>query len=161
MLTQCCFVAQGITRQASQLASSAMRGLQVPKNPARQFHRDTTFLIKYMSLGYNICVQGNVWQNTTFKVTTSAKNNSPCFLVAEFLGNNLPQLEPQAVSYFLRQVRMWATAEYFDVRHFVAIQGVFQLKGAAAASCCRVWGGEESETTTGNESTVDELRLAS
>lgn len=65
MLTQCRFVAQGITSQASQLASSAIRGLQVPKNPARQFHRDTTFLIKYMSLGYNIYVQGSYASDNT------------------------------------------------------------------------------------------------
>lgn len=55
-------------------------------------------------------------------------------MVAKFLGNNLPQLETQAVSYFLRQVRMRATAEYFDIRHFVAVQGVVQSERAAVES---------------------------
>lgn len=72
-------------------------------------------------------------------------NNSPCFLVAKFLRNNLAQLETQAVCYFLRQVRMRATAEYFDIRHFVAVQGVVQSERAAAASGCRVWKTEKSQ----------------
>lgn len=53
-------------------------------------------------------------------------DNSPCFLVAKFLRDHLRQLETQAVSYFLGQVRMRTTAEYFDIGHFVAVQVVVQ-----------------------------------
>lgn len=80
-------------------------------------------------------------------------------MVAKFLRNNLPQLETQAVCYFLRQVRMWATAEYFDIRHFVAVKGVVQSE--QAASSYRVRGIEGSKTTTGNWSTVDVQLLSS
>lgn len=56
--------------------------------------------------------------------------HSPCFLVAKFLRNNLRQLQTQTVGYFLGQVRVRAAAEYFDVGHFVAVQGAVPSKGA-------------------------------
>lgn len=60
----------------------------------------------------------------------AAANNSPRLLVAEFLRHNLPQLETQTVCYFLGQVGMRAAAEYFNVGHFVAVQGVVRVRAA-------------------------------
>lgn len=115
-----------------------------------------------MSLSYGICLPDTPLKPKPFlKYLQNKANNSPCFLVAKFLCYNLSQLETEAVRYFLRQVRVWATAKYFDIRHFSVVQGVVQSKQAAAASGCRVRAMEESKTTTGNWSTVEELLLAS
>lgn len=78
----------------------------------------------------------------------AAEINSPCFLVAKFLRNNLPQLQTQSVSYFLRQVRMRTAAEYFDIRHFVVVQGVVQVERAEPANKYEVTGISESKTST-------------
>lgn len=45
----------------------------------------------------------------------------PCFLVAEFLRDDLPQLEAEPVGDFLRQILVGAPAENLNIRHlFVA-----------------------------------------
>lgn len=54
-------------------------------------------------------------------ITLIIPHVSPCLLVAEFLGDDLSELQSEALRYLLREVRMRAAAEYFNIRHFFSV----------------------------------------
>lgn len=56
-------------------------------------------------------------QNNVRGVEIKKNIHSPCLLVAEFLRDHLPQIQPQSISHFLGQVVVRAPAKKHDVRH--------------------------------------------
>lgn len=84
------------------------------------------------------------------------KTYSPGLLVAELLGDHLPQLQPESISHFLWQVVMRAPAEQHDVRH------LWRRGGEEPVEACwrqlgKIWGRVsplEGVEDGGNEPTV-------
>lgn len=49
---------------------------------------------------------------------------TPCFLVAKFFRDDLPQLEAEPVGNSLRQILVGAPAENLNIRHLVVFRGL-------------------------------------